>query len=111
MQNIHSFKHPRFNPFGNVPFRGEPGIYKRDEPRETAPVTVREAGARQFYMDDPGDASEYRRVLTLVAAGRGDIMVEEHEYSQTRDTWVVMLTWLEYYLEDPESAKEKTLRL
>lgn len=97
----------QFYRYGNTPLRlpdGNPVHVPEDaEPHEEMQPGA-EAHCRIFRLWVPEDIAAYNTVLTAAARNWAGIHVEKHEFIAEHQSWLVLLAWVDWFLEPPRNA-------
>jgi len=100
-----------FNPGSTIPFRGKPGIYKRDEPPGRRPEMIYEAKVRTFFLNREKDREALERALSMCANGRAVYLFQDRVYDEKEGAFKVLFGYMEMYYEPAEKVREKRLKL
>jgi hypothetical protein len=88
-----------------IPFRykGQMPLIKQDD--RLQPEIVKDAKARVFDLSNAKDLEAYQAIIHRVGRGTSAISVEERNWSDKRDCYVVFLRWLDLFTEIPEGDR------
>lgn len=99
----------RKNLRSGIPFRGEPRLFKHDEPVEDRPKIIVYPKVKVFYLDDPEALKEYEDVLFLCANGPAEYIYQRERYNEDRQRWEILLCWKQHEQMEPSMAKNEIL--
>jgi hypothetical protein len=96
-----------------IPFRTQrPAVpsYKQDDPDSRRPQVVTDMHVDVFDMGSEEQRARLADILSKCAKGRAYESSRSQEFDRETGTYKVLLIWGEFFLEDPQEARENEIR-
>jgi len=95
------------NEYKGLPFKGQPFLFKNEDPSDRKPVFQYESHVKVFSTDSPEDIDQMEKIFTRIKGGKASLDDYSRQYNSDRQQWDIFMVWTDHSYTSPEEKKDK----